>query len=80
MKNLIVVIGVLTVCCVNNALGFDFGKRATSFGIKEEGFVAMMIRKLKGLFRISWGNYANTLYPLRSRNNLWKNDSGFDKP
>jgi len=32
------------------------------------------------LFRISWGNYANTLYPLRSRNNLWKNDSGFDKP
>ena len=47
MKNLIVVIGVLTVCSVNNALGFDFGKRATSFGIKEEGFVAMMIRKLK---------------------------------
>ena len=35
---------------------------------------------ISGLFRISWGCYANTLYPLRSRNNLLKNDSGFDKP
>jgi hypothetical protein len=26
------------------------------------------LKKIYRLFRISWGNYANTLYPLRSRN------------
>lgn len=30
-------------------LGEDFGKRGMTFPIKEEGFVAMMIRKLKNL-------------------------------
>lgn len=31
------------------AFGVDFGKRGMSFGVKEESFVAMMIRKLKNL-------------------------------
>jgi conjugal transfer pilus assembly protein TraW len=33
----------------NRVLAVDLGKRATTFEIKEEGFVAMMIRKLKTL-------------------------------
>ena len=33
----------------NTVLAKDFGKQGTTFEIKEEGFVAMMQRKLKGV-------------------------------
>ena len=47
---------------------------------KEAQAKIFQILEKRRLFRISWGCYANNLYPLRSRNNLLKNDSGFDKP
>jgi conjugal transfer pilus assembly protein TraW len=37
------------ICDQEQALAVDLGKRGTIFEIKEEGFVAMMIRKLKAL-------------------------------
>jgi conjugal transfer pilus assembly protein TraW len=37
------------ICDRSQALAVDLGKRGTTFEIKEEGFVAMMIRKLKTL-------------------------------
>ena len=46
MKNLIVVIGLFIIFSISTAFGVDLGKRATSFEIKEEGFVAMMKRKI----------------------------------
>jgi conjugal transfer pilus assembly protein TraW len=47
MKKLLTSILVLLMMIQNEALGHDFGKRATSFAIKEEGFIAMIMRKLK---------------------------------
>jgi conjugal transfer pilus assembly protein TraW len=41
---------MLLVCSLSNTvLAKDFGKQGTTFEIKEEGFVAMMQRKLKGV-------------------------------
>jgi hypothetical protein len=37
------------ICSTTTALGFDFGKVGTSFVVEEEGFVEMMLRKLKAL-------------------------------
>lgn len=47
MKYWVLCIWILMIYPVNMAVGVDFGKRATSFAIQEEGFVAMMMRKLK---------------------------------
>ena len=50
MKNLVLKILVLTLIgFINPVYAIDLGKRAASFSIKEEGFVGMMIRKLKTL-------------------------------
>lgn len=50
MKNLLLKILVLTLIgFINPVYAIDLGKRAASFAIKEEGFVSMMIRKLKTL-------------------------------
>ena len=39
------------ICSTTTALGFDFGKVGTSFVVEEEGFVEMMLRKLK---EVNW--------------------------
>ena len=51
MKNLVISIWILMICSTTTALGFDFGKVGTSFVVEEEGFVEMMLRKLK---EVNW--------------------------
>ena len=51
MKNLVISICILMICSTTTALGFDFGKVGTSFVVEEEGFVEMMLRKLK---EVNW--------------------------
>ena len=41
------IIMISIIYFVSSAQAFDFGKRGMTFPIKEEGFVSMMIRKLK---------------------------------
>lgn len=45
-KQILILVGYL-LFNVRQAQGYDFGTIGTSFGIKEEGFVSMMMRKLK---------------------------------
>ena len=49
MKITIFVLTTVIQLFSNAALAKDFGKQGTTFEIKEEGFVAMMQRKLKGV-------------------------------
>lgn len=49
MRKLILILYSFIFLNLNIALATDLGKRGTTFEIKEEGFVAMMIRKLKTL-------------------------------
>lgn len=51
MKNLVISIWIVMICSTTMALGFDFGKVGTSFVVEEEGFIEMMLRKLK---EVNW--------------------------
>ena len=50
-SKLVVKVGILVylVFAIKNVYARDFGKQGTSFEIKEEGFIAMIKRKLAGL-------------------------------
>ena len=51
MKNLVISIWIVMICSTTTALGFDFGKVGTSFVVEEEGFVEMILQKLK---EVNW--------------------------
>ena len=71
---------------VNTLKEFGLSKKIINQFLKEnteseiQDAVNAVDMQLSRLFRISWGCYANTLCPMRSRNNLCKNDSAFDRP